>query len=325
MKLKKAGTTLALFIIIFICAVTPSFAAQTPEVEGLSTFLEMIADKAGVEHDFEVLRTTGVLSPVEVEYIMQYNCVTYALAWEVAWPLYGFQPYPANCYSIKLEQDPLGYQSGWAAAVNAGAADPAEDKNKPLTANEVKEIFTALDAGLEAPEVEINCSYIDKNDEWTRQTAKGRNGLILGWGDVPEAWKKDFEKKGWQFKFEVPDKFETEFGEWTARQVAGLTNYAEKSIAIVAESGNVALHEMAHFASFQMGWDNRLAAVYDKEAANTEGFINPYGRSHRYEYIAETAVFWITHNEEEREAFKSVAPKSAAMAEELLLYKVRYR
>ena len=310
-------TLLAVLLVGFVP--TGVAAGLPPDVEGLGVFLELVAERAGVENDFEALRRAGVLTPEEAEFVMWKNCVTPALVWEVAWPLYGAYPYPAEFYGVDAGDVP-GYRDGWAAAVAVGAADPERDKDFYMTPDEVRAVFAALDAGLVVPDAEIECPFVDVDAAWTRASAPGRNGLVLGWGLVPDVWRDDFLGTDWRFEFVLPEVFETEFGTWTASQADGLTDYGNRVIYVAAEDAFVVLHEMAHFVSNRMDWDERLAEVFEREASGTVDFIRDYGRSHRLEYVADAAADWLLWDDETRAEFREIAPMSAAMVEELVDY-----
>ena len=100
---------------------------------------------------------------------------------------------------------------------------------------------------------------------WDIHSYRGRNSLLSAYDLIPAGWLATFQSLEYDVHFRLPTSRTPKIPGHTA---AGVTNYAEKFIAVENCNPRATLHEFAHFAAKYAGlYVDDMERCYEHESS----------------------------------------------------------
>lgn len=327
--------SLSLFIIICLAGVTIGFASFVAIVGIYAEFIipdtvkgtTVAYDIARCFHletsQLDNLVEHKVLTNFELELLRSDASIPRSVIWRTILPAYGIYPYPASIYSLPFPTTAdhpatQPYLDARAAAVICGLADPDNDPESGMTQAEYDTLIATLASGtVQLPSYASDCPYLE-NQNWSAETYRGRNSLIIGWNLIPDSWRTDFIAQGWCINFTLPPVIRAD-NEISRHETAGVTDYQAHTISLDTSNPSTTIHEFAHYVAYRANWlyDAAFETDYLAEAPALVTLLGDYSQTTSREYFAEFVSCWILHPDSQPQ-LQTLAPRTSIWVQQII-------
>lgn len=321
-------------IILALCFCLPIFSVTASAKSAKSTaeakpsdLIQVVAEQTGLEPNIDALMEAGYLSAAEKRHLEKYNAFSYAVAWHVLLPAFGIYPYPAEFYPdispCSSWSNGTVYADARAAGILLGLVDPSIEPNYAISKSDFTALVNKLKTSPKLPILQTDNPYVNAYEDaiasgeaapWDIHSYRGRNSLLSAYDLIPAGWLATFQSLEYDVHFRLPTSRTPKIPGHTA---AGVTNYAEKFIAVENCNPRATLHEFAHFAAKYAGlYVDDMERCYEHESSKVIAIIGIYSSLDFSEYLAEFASYWLLHPNDQS-ILRELAPETTALTEYL--------